>query len=132
MLALAGEDVDPQTLLHHTLRTFLEEYYPEQEEQSQPLVLICDQFEEIFTTHRNRWQDAGGFFRQVREALDTLPRLGVVLAMREDHVAGIDPYVPLFPRRLRARFRMERLGTKGALDAVRLPAKNAGYHLHTK
>jgi hypothetical protein len=62
----------------------------------------------------------------VREALDALPELGVVLAMREDHVAAIDPYAPIFPRRLKARFRMERLGPRGALAAVRQPAENAG------
>ncbi len=126
LLTLAGEDVDPQTLLPHTLRSFLVERYPEPEDEfeSQPLVLILDQFEEILTSHQDRWQDAEGFFRQVREALDTLPRLGVVFAMREDHVAGIDPYAPLFPRRLRARFRMERLGPKGALAAVSKPAAN--------
>ncbi|MCP4593926.1 MAG: ATP-binding protein, partial [bacterium] len=128
MLTLAGEDVDPHTLLPHTLSSFLAEHYPEPEDEfeSQPLVLILDQFEEVLTSHQNRWQDAEGFFRQMREALDKLPRLGVVFAMREDHVAGIDPYAPLFPRRLRARFRMERLGPKGALAAVSKPAANTG------
>jgi hypothetical protein len=127
LLALAGEETSPETLLDHTLPTFLAEHYPEEDgEFVQPLVLIFDQFEELFTTHRDRWQEAGGFFRQVREALDKLPRLGVVFAMREDHVAALDPYTPLLPRRLRARFRMERLGPKGALEAVVKPASNAG------
>ncbi|MCP4591606.1 MAG: hypothetical protein GY842_12770, partial [bacterium] len=62
----------------------------------------------------------------MREALDALPQLGVVFAMREDHVAAMDRYAPLFPRRLRARFRMERLGPRGALAAVLKPALNAG------
>jgi WD40 repeat protein len=128
LLSLTGEDANPQTLLPHTLRSFLEESYPEPEDEFeiQPLVLIFDQFEELFTAHRDRWQETRGFFLQVREALDALPRLGVVFAMREDHVAGVDPYIPLFPRRLRARFRMERLGSKGALAAVAKPASNAG------
>ena len=128
LLALAGEDVDPQTLLHYTLRQFTEEKCPAPEDEfdSRPLVLIFDQFEELFTTHRSRWQDAEGFFVQVRQALDAMPRLGVVFAMREDYVAELDPYIPLFPRRLRARFRMERLGPKGALAAVEKPAQDAG------
>jgi WD40 repeat protein len=128
LLALSGEDARPETLLAHTLRSFLDEFYPssENEPEFRPLVLIFDQFEEIFTTHRDRWQEAHGFFLQVREALDAQPHLGVVFAMREDHVAAADPYIPLFPRRLRARFRMERLGQKGALEAVTQPALNAG------
>ena len=128
LLALAGEETSPAALPNHTLHSFLKEQYPGEKDafEARPQVLIFDQFEELFTTHRDRWQDAEGFFRQVREALDTLPHLGVVFTMREDHVAGIDPFIPWFPRRLRARFRMERLGPKGALDAVEKPAQNAG------
>ena len=123
LTALAGEEIPPETLLHHTLRSFLESFCPEENDtvEYRPPVLIFDQFEELFTTHRDRWQDAGGFFRQVREALDALPGLGVVFAMREDRVAELDPYVPLFPRRLRARFRMERLRKRAALSAVEGP-----------
>ena len=137
LLSLAGEDADPGLLLHHTLHSFLVERFagvnrPAVDDavlgtaEFRPLVLILDQLEEVFTTHRDRWQEAEGFFRQVREALDALPELGVVLAMREDHVAAIDPYAPIFPRRLKACFRMERLGPRGALAAVRQPAENAG------
>lgn len=129
LLTLAQEETPPEALLGHTLLTFLEEYYPESAspKPNTPLVLIFDQFEELFTTHRDRWQEADGFFRQVREALDALPRLGVVFAMREDYVAALDPYAPLLPRRLRARFRMERLGPNGARAAVEEPARNAGH-----
>jgi hypothetical protein len=38
-------------------------------EQSIPRVLIFDQFEEIFTSHFERWQDREGFFGQVTDAL---------------------------------------------------------------
>ncbi len=126
LLTLVGEDADPRALLLHTLSSFLSDSYTPQEMPPRPLVLIFDQFEEIFTTHRGRWQDAQEFFEQVRAALEALPHLGVVFAMREDYVAEVDPYVPLFPRRLRARFRMERLGVQGALAAVTKPALNAG------
>jgi WD40 repeat protein len=128
LMALAGEDAEHRKLLPHTLHSFLKEFPPEIEDDSKarPLVLIFDQFEELFTTHRDRWKDVRGFFEQVREALDEFPRLGVVFTMREDHVAAVDPYKPLFPRRLRAHFRMERLGSKGALAAVAEPALNAG------
>jgi len=127
LLSLAGEDVDPTTLLAHSLRSFLEEYSaktetPEEDRRrAEPLVVIFDQFEELFTTHRDRWSDAQGFFEQVREVMDALPGLGVVFAMREDYIAMLDPYTSLFPHRLRARLRMERLRAQAALLAVKGP-----------
>ena len=91
-----------------------------------PPVLILDQFEEILTTHRARWQDVQGFFEQLGEALRKLPDLGVVFVMREDHVAGIEPYAALLPKRLKVRYRMEWLTVEGALEAVAKPALRAG------
>ena len=38
------------------------------------------------------------------------PNLWVVLTLREDYVAALDPYAPLLFNRLRARFYMERMG----------------------
>ena len=84
--------------------------------------MILDQFEEILTTHRDRWQEAQGFFLQLEEALRGMPTLGVVLAMREDHLAGLDAYAPLLPKRLRPRFRMELMKREDALDAIKKPA----------
>ncbi len=127
LMGLAGEEISPQTLLEHTLVSFLGQFCPQEHDfESQPPILILDQFEEILTTHRYRWQDTRGFFQQVADALDHLPSLGIVFAMREDHVAGLDPYASLMPRRMRARFRMEQLNRQGALEAVRLPADMAG------
>ncbi|MCD4738844.1 MAG: hypothetical protein K8R89_06255 [Anaerolineae bacterium] len=124
LLDLAGEDLPLQRLQAHTLASFLQEFYPETE-YPYPL-LIVDQFEELFTAHRHRWQDAQGFFLQVQAALKAIPSLGIIFAMREDYVAEVDPYAPLLPRRLRARFRMGRLGATGALEVVAKPAQNAG------
>jgi len=128
LMGLAGEETPAQTLTEHTLFSFLSQFYPEKaiDPDQRPPILILDQFEEILTTHRDRWQEARGFFQQVREALRKMPTLGVVLTMREDYVAGLDPYAILLPRRLNARFRMERLDRKGALEAMKQPALNAG------
>ncbi len=133
LMALAGEQTPAETLTGHTLRSYIQEHFIEQEspnaftrEEHKPLLLIFDQFEEIFTTHRDRWQDARGFFQQITEALDAMPSLSVLFAMREDHVAEVDPYAALLPNRLRARFRMERLGPEGGLEAIARPAKDVG------
>lgn len=123
LLSLAGEDAPTVLPGDQSLVDFLQAYLPDDD---RPPLLIVDQFEELFTAHRHRWQDAAGFFIQVQEALDALPTLGVVFSMREDYVAEVEPYAPLLPRRLRARFRMERLGVEGALDAVCKPAAGVG------
>jgi WD40 repeat protein len=123
-----ADDVDFATWAKHTLLSFLREYHlqPSIDRKRKPPLLIIDQFEELFTTHQDRWKDADGFFQQVRELLDAEPNLGIVLAMREDHVAEIDPFVRYLPRRLAARYRMERLRREEALEAVTQPALLAG------
>jgi len=129
LMSLAGEDVTPDRLRGHTLTSFLQAMYQHPDAESEgdePFLLIVDQFEELFTTHRDRWQDAEGFFIQVRDALEALPGMGVLFAMREDYLAELDPYVALFPKRFRARFRMELLGPEGALEAIVQPAFSQG------
>jgi WD40 repeat protein len=93
---------------------------------SQRFVLVIDQFEEIITTHPERWPEREDFFRQLNRALLDDPNLWAVLTLREDYVAALDPYAPAVFNRLRARFYMERMGVDSALDAVRRPAELAG------
>lgn len=88
--------------------------------------LIIDQFEEIVTGHPNRWQERADFFRQLDAALQANPNLWVVLSLREDYVAALDPYAPLLFNRLRARFYMERMGVEAGLEAICKPAELAG------
>jgi len=88
-------------------------------------VLILDQFEEILTTHPERWEDRRGFFLQLRQALLDDSALTVVLSLREDHLAGLDPFASLLPGQLRTR-RLEPLLRRQALDAIRKPAEQAG------
>ncbi len=76
------------------------------------LALIVDQFEEIITAHPGRWRERDDFFRQLDQAMQTYPSLWVVLTLREDYVAALDPYAPLLADRLRARFYMERMGRR--------------------
>jgi WD40 repeat protein len=89
-------------------------------------VLIVDQFEEIITTHADRWPERAGFFQQLDAAMQADPRLRVVLSLREDYVAALDPYAQFLADKLRARFYMERMGVEAALLAVQQPAADAG------
>ena len=92
----------------------------------QPFVLIIDQFEEIITSHPDRWQERGTFFHQLNRALLNDPNLWVVLTLREDYIAELTPYANLLPDQLRARFRLERLKRDAALQAIVAPAQKAG------
>jgi hypothetical protein len=99
---------------------------PVNPEEAVPYVLIIDQFEELLTTHPGRWLDRENFFRQLDQAMRDDPNLWVVLSLREDFVARIEPYAPLLADRMRGRFYMQRMQEQQALDAVRLPAQQFG------
>jgi hypothetical protein len=85
--------------------------------------LIIDQFEELFTTHPQAWQQREGFFDQLGQALDANRSTSVMLVMREDFIASLEPFAYLVPGRLRGRYYMQRLERTGALAAIRKPVE---------
>jgi hypothetical protein len=89
-------------------------------------VLLIDQFEEIITTHQEHWQERADFFRQLNEAMLADPQLWVVLTLREDFVAALEPYAPLLADRLRARYYMQRMDETAGIQAIKEPAALAG------
>ena len=86
-----------------------------------PRALIFDQFEEVFTRYPTYWRQREAFFEQIRQALEEDSLLRIVLAIREDYLAQLDPYAQLLPGALRGRLRLERLGPEQALSAVVKP-----------
>jgi WD40 repeat protein len=88
---------------------------------ARPRALVFDQFEELFTVAPKRWKERKPFLGQIAEALEADPLLRVVIAMREDYVAQLDPHAEPLLGGLRSRFRLERLGQKAALRAVTGP-----------
>ena len=65
------------------------------------------------------------FFEQVADSLVNNPLLRVVLIIREDYLAQLDPFKELLPERLRPNFRLERLKYKEAITAIRGPISYA-------
>ncbi len=147
LLSMDESDGDPSRFTQMSLRDFLtrltsldgvhyfyddhasdatEPSNPDDEFQPTPYVLLIDQFEEIVTAHPTRWQEREDFFRQLAEAMTHDPYLWVVLSLREDYVAGLDPYASLLPGHLRARFYMQRMSYEAALEAVKKPAGQYG------
>jgi WD40 repeat protein len=84
--------------------------------------LIIDQFEELFSTHSELWEKRADFFLQLAQAMENDPYLWVILVMREDYIAVLDPYAHLLPSGLRARYYMQRLGDRAAVTAIEGPA----------
>lgn len=85
--------------------------------------LIIDQFEEIFTTHPEAWEKREDLFAQVAQAMENDPYLWVVLVMREDYIAYLDPYAHLLPNGLRVRYYMQRLSREAAIKAMKNPVE---------
>jgi WD40 repeat protein len=83
---------------------------------------VLDQFEELFTTHAERYPERADFFAQLQQSLLDYPQLSLLLSMRDDCIAQLDPYVALLPDRLRTRFRLELLGEEAARQAIQKPA----------
>lgn len=124
LLANLEKEADPTQFVDTILTDYLAQ--GTDGDASQPRVLIIDQFEEIVTNHPGRWQDREDFFWQLQAAIQNDPLLWVVLTMREDHIAALDPYAEILPGGLRARFHMQRLKAVAAETAVMQPATKAG------
>lgn len=89
-----------------------------------PRVLIIDQFEEIITTNNAFWAQREPFFRQLGQALEADDSLWVVLALREDFLANLDPYLHLVNHGVRQRYYMQHLDRDAALLAICRPVEN--------
>lgn len=126
LLNLDQNQHDPRTLAQETLADHLKNSQSLLTDPSIARVLIIDQFEEIFTAHLDRWQERKGFFEQLAQAMKRDPLLWVVLSMREDYVASLDPFVRMLPGRLRPRLFMQRMDAETALAAIEEPAEEAG------
>ena len=86
-----------------------------------PYVLVFDQFEEILTADPADLAAKEAFFAQVGAALQPRHRWAL-FAMREEHVAALDPYLHHIPTRLATTFRLGLLGHPAAKDAIQKPA----------
>lgn len=125
LLALDGGRVPAAQLQRTPLLDYLRQYQPTPDDRT-PTVLLIDQFEEILTTHQDRWMEREGFFQQLQTAMAQDSRLWVVLTLREDYVAALDPYARLLPGRLRSRYYMQRMNAAAALEAITNPAQKEG------
>jgi tetratricopeptide (TPR) repeat protein len=125
-------DVDLKLLLNKSLPAFLNDYFPTKSDEDgnpSPQVIIFDQFEELFNLFYERArEDQEIFFKQITEAIKKNSFLRVVLVVREDYLARLDPFARFLPDKLRFRYRLEPLRRDAALLAVTQPIKGTGVY----
>lgn len=112
--AAATDDAEDESLAEET---WAEEWHGD--------VLIFDQFEEILTVDPTDREAKHEFFRQVGEVLQDRQRWAL-FAMREEFLAGLDPYLRPIPTRFATTFRLELLGPDAARQAMQKPAEAQG------
>jgi len=119
-----GQQTPLELLAATDLAAYLERR-PRATENPENLVLIFDQFEEILTVEPTNLAAKADFFAQVGKVLRDRG-YWALFVMREDYVAGLDPYLRALPTRLGNTFRLDLLQPAAALLAVREPARRAG------
>lgn len=131
-----AEQIPLAELADKNLKSYLDEKlekaFSETERISSPQgLLIFDQFEELLTLDPNAPDtpdDLTGRLAFLRQLMPVLydQRYYVLFAMREDYLAGLEPYLSYFPDRLSARYRLEFLNLEAARQAIQKPAADFG------
>jgi pSer/pThr/pTyr-binding forkhead associated (FHA) protein len=111
-------------LARMTLPDYLEQHWATASETG-GLVLILDQFEEVLTIDSTDTEAKKELFAQLGVSLRN-PHRWALFAMREEHVAGLDPYRSLIPTRLNATFRLELLKEQQARQIMQEAFAEAG------
>ncbi len=125
---LLDGDGESEVLWGLSLSDGLGRYLEAQPEKmrARPHLWILDQFEELFTTHPDRYAERADFFGQLRESLLDFPQVRLLLSMREEHLGELYPFEAQLPDRLRCRIRLGLLDEQAACAAVIEPARRSG------
>jgi hypothetical protein len=133
---------DQQTPAAELARTSLRAYLQRRMAaiDTDDIVLIFDQFEEILTIEPTNLQAKTAFFRQLGAALHQ-PRardssirnshIWALFAIREDYLATLEPYLRLVPTRFKNTFRLDLLRAEAARAAIQQPARTMGVTFST-
>lgn len=88
------------------------------------ILLVLDQFEEIFTSGAS-FEEQRVFFNQIGELLAKSPTW-LVASMREEYFSWLDAFRDVVPTRLTNTFRLTQLNTEQAVEAVKGPSEALG------
>jgi WD40 repeat protein len=114
----------PAELLAMGLDGYVREWAELDERGAGNELLIFDQFEEVLVLDPGDDQAKRQFFRNLGGVLEERDRWAL-FSMREDYIAGLDPYLGELPTRLFTRMRLDLLPPEAALRAVTDPAAAA-------
>jgi hypothetical protein len=89
-------------------------------------VLVVDQLEELFTLFTDRWEQREGFLVEIANAIQANPELRVLFVIREEYLGQLVAYSDLLPLNLQIRYRLERLKSDAALEAIQKPLQSYG------
>ena len=101
--------------------TSLKEYAAQRPPKDGHPLLIIDQFEEVLRVDPTDIEAKRDFFEELGDLLAD-PGIWALLVLREDYLAPLDPYARYIPTQLQNRFRIDRLTTYAAIEAIEKPA----------
>jgi hypothetical protein len=122
-LDLLGGTSDPADLESLTLPDLLAR--AAKNADSEILVLMFDQFEEILTLDQADRASQRMFFEELGTVLAD-GSVWAVFAMREDFIGGLERYLHNFPDHLQTRYRLDFLDIAAARVAIQAPARDEG------
>ena len=122
----AERAITSERLATLTLKEYLDLAHadpPDADDQVNPLVLILDQFEEIFTLDPTDVPGRRQFFADLGKLLAKEP-LWVLFAMRDDLIGELATVSDLVPGDLSSRYRLGLLERHAALEAIVRPSES--------
>jgi hypothetical protein len=90
------------------------------------VVLVLDQFEEIFGEEDSTWEETRDFLQQMTDIVNADGAIRIVIGLRNDYLANLLAFDREFPAELRRRFPLEGLDTETAKYAVRTAFEKSG------
>jgi hypothetical protein len=95
---------------------------------SQRILLILDQFEEVFNRPTS-WAERVDFFKALTRTLRERPWLRALVSMRSDYLAEIVPYERHLPANFAVRYQIENLTESQASEAIEAAFATTGVAL---
>lgn len=112
--ALRNETGHPDKLRNNSIKEKIHELFLE---KFRPIYLIFDQFEELFILGDKNEQDQ--FFRLLLELLNVNFQCKIILCIKEDYLADLDPYEEVIPVLFYNRMRLERMRREQLEEVIR-------------